>query len=158
MLVVRDLMCSPVWTITPQTRLPEIERIMAQNRIRHLPVLEHGRLAGMVSLGDLRQARPSGVTTIGRADLQSTPEQLTAGTLMTRTVFTIAARSPLLLATKLMLSHKIRSLVVLDAGRLVGIITASDLFAAIIRGQPAQLTAIVTRASSHRPAPRAPIV
>jgi CBS domain-containing protein len=158
MHVVRDLMHSPVWTITPRTCHPEIERLMQEHAIRHLPVLDRGRLVGMVSRGDLRQARPSDATTLSRHEQQSALDQLTAADVMTRSVVTVAARSPLSLAAELMLAHKISSLAVLDGGRLVGMITASDLFAAVIDGQPPRLTAVVTEQDRPRPHRQHPIV
>jgi CBS domain-containing protein len=50
---VRDIMSSPVITVTPDHRVDECLRIMTDHHIRHLPVFDSGTLAGVVSIGDL---------------------------------------------------------------------------------------------------------
>jgi CBS domain-containing protein len=50
---VRDIMSAPVITVTPEHSVEECLAIVTQHRIRHLPVLEEGRLAGVVTIGDL---------------------------------------------------------------------------------------------------------
>lgn len=50
---VAEIMSSPVFTATPEDTVDHCLRVMTANRIRHLPVLEAGRVAGMVSIGDL---------------------------------------------------------------------------------------------------------
>ncbi|MCK6456434.1 MAG: CBS domain-containing protein [Phycisphaerae bacterium] len=51
--LVRDVMTSPVACGTPDTSLGECRTVMTRNRIRHLPIVEHGRLVGIISSGDL---------------------------------------------------------------------------------------------------------
>ena len=54
--LVRDIMTSDPITVTPQHTVEECMRIMTHHRIRHLPVMEQSRLAGIVSIGDLVNA------------------------------------------------------------------------------------------------------
>ena len=54
---VRDMMTSPVVTISPDDSVVGAMRLMTDRRLRHLPVLESGRLVGLVSIGDLVKAR-----------------------------------------------------------------------------------------------------
>lgn len=56
-LRARDIMTSPVITITPADSLAGAMELMTGRRIRHLPVVESGRLVGLVSIGDLVKAR-----------------------------------------------------------------------------------------------------
>lgn len=158
MLHVRDVMHSPVETITPETNLPAIKRTMHERAIRHLPVIEHGRVVGIVTLGDLRQAQPSGATTLSKHELQYALEQLTARTIMRQAVITVPACAPVATAAQLMLTNKLSSLVVLDEQRLVGMITARDLLAAVPAATPYELTATVTTPGSPRRGQRRPIV
>ncbi|MBI4874201.1 MAG: CBS domain-containing protein [Acidobacteria bacterium] len=51
--LVGEIMTSPVMTVEPRCSVLECMRIMTANRVRHLPVLDQGRLAGIVSIGDL---------------------------------------------------------------------------------------------------------
>lgn len=54
---VCEIMTAAVLTCTPSTRLEELRSLMRERRIRHVPVVEEGRLAGMVSIGDLNAAQ-----------------------------------------------------------------------------------------------------
>jgi CBS domain-containing protein len=53
---VRAIMTSNVLTVMPDTTVHEAMRIMTDQRIRHLPVVTHGQLVGVVSIGDLVKA------------------------------------------------------------------------------------------------------
>ncbi len=56
-LRARDIMTSPVITILPADTVVGAMELMTGRRIRHLPVVESGRLVGLVSIGDLVKAR-----------------------------------------------------------------------------------------------------
>lgn len=158
MLYVRDVMRGPAQTILPDTTLPVIERMMHEYAIRHLPVVERGQLVGIVTLGDLRQVQPSGATTLSKHELQAALERLTARMIMSHPVITIPADAPVAIAAQLMLTNKLSGLAVLDQQRLVGIITASDLLAAVAAPASFELTAAVPSPSSPRRGARPPIV
>ena len=51
--LVRDVMSSPVVVVTPETSVEEGMAMMSERRIRHLPVVDDGGIAGMISIGDL---------------------------------------------------------------------------------------------------------
>ncbi len=50
---VAEIMTSPAITVTPQHTVEECMKLMTEKRIRHLPVMDQGRLAGVISIGDL---------------------------------------------------------------------------------------------------------
>ncbi len=51
--LVSEIMSAPVTTVSPAQTIDECMRLMTANRIRHLPVVEHGKVTGIVSIGDL---------------------------------------------------------------------------------------------------------
>jgi CBS domain-containing protein len=53
---VRDIMSSPVITVSPETSVQTCMQLMTEKRVRHLPVADGGRIVGMVSIGDLVKA------------------------------------------------------------------------------------------------------
>lgn len=55
-LAVREVMTTSLITVTPDATLPDCMRLMTENRVRHLPVLEAGRQVGLVSIGDVVKA------------------------------------------------------------------------------------------------------
>jgi CBS domain-containing protein len=54
--LVREIMSAPVITVAPTDTLPQCVRLMSERRIRHLPVVDRGRVVGMISTGDLMRA------------------------------------------------------------------------------------------------------
>ena len=53
---VRDIMSTPVVTVQPETPVEKCMQLMTERRVRHLPVIESGRVVGMISIGDLVKA------------------------------------------------------------------------------------------------------
>ena len=123
---VRRWMTENVITITPQTTLPEAQRIMLEHKIRRLPVVKSGKLVGIVTLGDIREAKPSDATTLSIYELNYLMDRLTAKDFMTPNPITITADATIAEAARLMVEHKIGGLPVIDHGDLVGIITETD--------------------------------
>jgi CBS domain-containing protein len=50
---VRDIMTTKLHTVPPEARVPECVTLMHRSRIRHLPIVEHGRVLGVLSIRDL---------------------------------------------------------------------------------------------------------
>jgi CBS domain-containing protein len=131
---VRDIMSSPAITVSPDTALPAANALMKEKEIRHLPVLEKGRLVGIVSRGDLREASISASINADQYELHFLLNKLTVGKLMTRKVRTVAPDALVVDAADLMTEHKIAGLPVVDAeGAVVGIVTESDLLKMLVR-------------------------
>ncbi|MBI5033122.1 MAG: CBS domain-containing protein [Chloroflexi bacterium] len=119
-------------TIGPDTTLPEADRLMKECGIRRLPVVENGRLVGIITLGDVREASPSNATSLSIYELNYLISRLTVGTMMTQDPITITPDTSIEAAARLMLEHKIGGLPVVDGTRVVGIITESDIFRLLI--------------------------
>jgi len=112
---------------------------MTEARIRHLLVTDGGRLVGIVSDRDIRQALPSPATSLSVWELNYLVERLTVADAMTRTVMTINPERSAHDAACIMLDHKIGCLPVCDGAAIVGIITEADFVRAVttaILGRP----------------------
>ena len=140
---VSDVMTTSVVTVDRITPYQEIDRLLTERRISGVPVLMMGRqVAGVVSEADLlaaederaRQARLASAT--GRRwRLRRQPHlSLTAGALMTAPAITIGPDATIPAAARLMNTHHIRRLPVIDAdGKLVGIVSRRDLLSVFLR-------------------------
>jgi len=125
---VADWMSTPAIVIAPTTTLADAQRLMEQRRIRRLPVVDNGKLVGIITRGDLRAAQPSD-TTLSYYEWRALLDRVTVVECMTRHVVTITPDASTLDAARLMLTYKIGGLpVVDDEGRVIGMITESDLF------------------------------
>ncbi|HEX2093293.1 MAG TPA: CBS and ACT domain-containing protein [Longimicrobiaceae bacterium] len=121
-------------TVGPDHTLSQALRLTREHRIRHLPVVDRGgTLAGIVSDRDIRLAMPSPLTEpdAERVDfLERTP----VAAVMTREVVTIAPGDPIEDAAKALCRHRIGALPVVDpAGRLLGILSETDLLQAMVQ-------------------------
>ena len=125
---VADWMSTPPVVIAPTCSLAEAQQLMEQRHVRWLPVVEQERLIGMLSRGDLRAAQPSAATTLSVFERRALLDHLTVATCMTRDPVTIAPDAMVLEAAQQLLEHKIGGLPVVEDGRIVGVITESDLF------------------------------
>ena len=130
MLLVRDSMTREVLTVTPETTAAEALALCRENRIRHLPVLEGGRLAGVISDRDLRAATPA----LGDPARAEALGRLRVADGMARDVVTVRPEDPIEDAAMAMYERKIGCLPVVGEGdSLVGIVTSSDVLRAFVR-------------------------
>lgn len=117
-------------TVGPSTPVSKAHELMLHRRIRHLPVVEDGRLIGIITDRDVRTAQPSPATSLAVREILYLLERLTVRALMTRPVITVAPHEPLATAVRLMLENRIGGLPVMTGERLVGILTEVDLLRA----------------------------
>jgi acetoin utilization protein AcuB len=132
-ILIKDWMSTPVYTLLPNTPVATAHKIMTEKNIRRLPVMGEHEVIGIVSLGDIRQARPSEATTLSIWELNYLWSQLAVNRIMTTPVVTVGPDEPILNAAALMLKHKISGLPVLKQKALVGIVTESDIFRMLAR-------------------------
>jgi acetoin utilization protein AcuB len=126
-MLVRDILTPGVLTIAPETTLPEAVRLARERGVRHLPVVENGKLVGIISDRDLKQAMASPATSLDVHELKYLLDRLAVGEIMTRAVITIGPLAPVEDAARLMVVEKISALPVTDGDRLVGIVTETDV-------------------------------
>ena len=125
-MFVRNFMSSPVVTLPSSTRAIDALELMQAKKIRRIPVLEDGRLTGILTLGDLQSVLGLQEHSVRRAATKLSD-------LMTRAVRTVAPDDPLERAARVMLDHDVAGLPVVEGERVVGIITESDIFLAFTR-------------------------
>lgn len=133
--LVRDWMTPDPITIKPKATLPEAHRIMKEKKIRRLPVVDNGKIMGILTLGDVREAGPSDATSLSVFELNYLLAQLTVDKIMTRNPKTIGSDASFFEAARMMLEYKIGGLPVVDNGKLVGVITESDIFREMVTQQ-----------------------
>ena len=132
-MLVRDIMQAHPVSATPETRLPDLVRGLERRGFRHLPVVDGGRLVGIISDRDIKRAMTSAaLATEGHArDLLL--DGLTAGQIMTRRVTTIGPTCGVEEAARLMETLKISALPVTEGDRLIGILTETDVLHLFVR-------------------------
>jgi len=132
-MLVQDVMQRGVVIVSPDSTLAEVTRLLQRRGIRHLPVLDKGRLVGIISDRDLKAAMLSATITTGGGGTAGMLDRLTAADVMQRAVVTIAPMFPVEEAARLMVTRKISALPVTEAERLVGIVTETDVLELFVR-------------------------
>lgn len=126
---IEDIMRKNVVTVAPATTIREALLLLRINRIRHLPVLDQGKLVGIVSDRDLRDALPSRLVT---HDDDEAILQSPVSSIMQKQVITAHPLDFIEDAALQIYEHKIGSLPVVQGDQLVGMITETDLFHSLI--------------------------
>jgi acetoin utilization protein AcuB len=152
-MLVQDVMQTKLFTVTPETTLPEALRLTGQRGVRHLPVLDGDRLVGILSDRDLKRAMASPATSLEAHELTYLLDRLCVAEIMTRTVITIGRTFPIEAAACLMVQEKIGALPVTDDGRLVGLVTETDVLRLFVRamgaGEPSSRLDVVLGNRPH---------
>ena len=130
---VQDWMQRRPVTVSPQESLRAAWRIIRERRIRHLPVVERGRLVGFVTDRDLRHALPSRAVGLETHELPHLAEKVCVWEVMARAMVTIHREAPIAEAARLLLKYRIGGLPVVKGETLVGIITKTDLVRALLK-------------------------
>ncbi|HEX6081795.1 MAG TPA: CBS domain-containing protein [Methylomirabilota bacterium] len=120
-------------TAPPETPILDARRRMLERRIRHLLVTDpDGMLVGIVTDRDIRLNLPSQATSLSIWEINHLLTKLTVGEVMTRSLITVGPERPAHEAAQLMLDHSIGALPVTQGGRLVGILTETDVMRAFV--------------------------
>jgi acetoin utilization protein AcuB len=128
MFVANRMTSNPI-TIAPSTTLADALLIMRENKFRRLPVVEKGKLVGIVTDRDLREVSPSSATSLSIFELNYLLAKMQIKDIMKKKVITIGVDAVVEEAALLMYNHKIGGLIVVDKENAVaGVITETDIF------------------------------
>ncbi len=130
---VRDIMVKEVATLDINDELSLANDIMRLGRIRHLPVVDGGRLVGIVSERDLFRSSLAQALGYGTKTTREIMKTLSIKDVMVPEVVTIAPDAEACDAVQLMLDKKIGCVPVVDKDRLVGLITETDILAQYLK-------------------------
>ncbi len=115
-------------TVTPNTLAIEAQKIMQENKIRRLPVIEKGKLVGIVTFRNLIEAAPSSATSLSIYELNYLIMKMKVKDLMKKNVITVSPEDFVADAIALGMKHDIGGFpVVDDHGELVGIVTETEI-------------------------------
>lgn len=132
-MYVSQFMTSQVFTVRPEDNIAETMSLMREKKISRLPVVEKGKLVGIVTDGDLREVSPSPATTLSIFELNYLVAKTPIRDVAVKKVITCTPETKIEDAALLMRDHAIGALPVLDQGnKLVGIITGTDIFDAFL--------------------------
>ncbi len=131
-MLVREWMTPNPRTVTADTPVMDAMQRLRDGGYRRLPVVRDGRLIGIVTDRDLKEATPSKATTLSVYELNYLLSKLQVKDVMRTPVITVRADDPIEQAALLMEEHRVSGLPVLDDGSLVGILTITDLMRALV--------------------------
>lgn len=120
--LVKQVMSTDLFTVAPDEPIDLVASVMDWRHVRHVPVEDGGKLVGLISHRDL-------LRTVAAPSVERPARALTAGSVMKADPVTVTASTPTLAAMETMRESGVGCLPVVEADRLVGIITASDFLA-----------------------------
>jgi len=124
---VRDIMSTKVVSISADDNLHIVYEIMELGRVRHLPVVQRGRLVGVVSQRDLLHASLSNVIGVASEDQNSFLQGVKISQVMSKPPISIEPDASVQEAARIMAEHKIGCLPVEEDRRVIGIATETDV-------------------------------
>lgn len=128
-LRVRDIMSTDIQTLQASASVADAARELGARGISGAPVLDRGRIVGVVSRSDLTSPQ----------NWPADDGQPTVDAVMTRVLFAVRPGDPVMTAVRLMVSEKIhRAVVVSNEGALVGMVTPMDVLRALAEGDSVQ--------------------
>lgn len=127
-MIVADVMTTNVVSIPSHTSLAEARRIMDAHHFRRLPVIDRGKLMGVVTRDTLDRVGPSQLTTFSIHELSYMVNKITVKEVMRRDVVTVTPQMTLEGAVALAQSRQVGALIVMEEDRVVGICTTNDFF------------------------------
>ena len=131
-MLVRDWMTREPLCLQAKDSLMHARTLMKRHSVRHLPVLSGDHLVGLLSDRDLRNYTPSYCSTLDVYEMHAMISKLTVDDAMTPRPVTVTPETPMAQAGAVMLKKKIGSLPVEENGKIVGILTETDVIRALV--------------------------
>ena len=131
-LRVHDRMSRDPFTVAPDDSLQTVVDLLRGRDIRAVPVVEMGRLIGIVTDRDLRQVAPSYPLFRDETEIRRYTENLRVTAAMTADPLRVSSDTTLVEAAKILETYRISSLPVVDGETLVGMISVTDLLRAFV--------------------------
>jgi acetoin utilization protein AcuB len=151
-MFVGERMSHPVISVSPEAPINEILAMFKKEHIRRAPVMKNGKLMGIISERDLLNASPSSATTLSVWELNYLISKVQVKDVMTKQVITVDKDTPIEEAARIMADQKIGGLPVTSSGKVVGVITETDLFKIFLELMGARQKALrVTATIPERP-------
>ena len=140
-MFMSDVMTCNVITVPSNTSLAEARRIMEAHRLRRLPVVDRGKLVGIVTRDGLNRAGPSQLTSLNIHEITRTLSKIMVREVMSKELVTVSPDATVEEGVTLAQDRRVGALLVVDTGKLVGIATTNDFFYKILNpilgiGQP----------------------
>lgn len=133
-MYIRDCMKTPVITVKPDTFLDDASRMMFEKNIRRLPVVENGKLVGLVTRYIIRNAMPSSVLPMTIWSIHYQLSKMRVRDVMINDVITVTPDDTIEEVAALSMKHEIGTFPVVDRnGILVGILTNTDLLHVLVK-------------------------
>ncbi|MBI9077263.1 MAG: CBS domain-containing protein [Desulfatibacillum sp.] len=127
-MLVKDVMTANVVTITSDTSLADAKRIMEAHKFQRLPVVDKGKLKGVVTEKRLEKVSPSEATSLTVWEVGYLLEKTPVSKIMAKNVVTVTPDMTVEEGLALAQSNKVGALVVLENGKVAGIVTTNDFF------------------------------
>ena len=148
-MYVRDYMNKNVISVPPDMLINDAQQLMKQNKTRRVPVVENGKLVGMITQTSLRDAAPSQATSLSVWELNYILAKMKVSDVMTRNVITVTPDTTLEDAALLGYRHGVGALPVIEDGHMVGILTETDTFRVLLEVLGTRETGIRLRIHQH---------
>ena len=131
-MYVRDIMITNVVTIPSSTSIAEAKRIMVAHGFRRLPIVDKGKLVGIVTEHGLEKVSPSKATSLTVWEVSYLLDKTTVKEVMERNVVVVSPDMTVEESLAVAQGHKVGTLVVMEDSHVVGIVTTNDFFYKIV--------------------------
>jgi len=134
-MTVANWMTKSVLTIKPHDTLKQARELMMKHRVNQLPVIVDDKVVGIVTDRDIRDAYPSSLRLMRGKDVDDFADSYTVEEVMTYNVIIMSPDAPLREAAQRLRKQRFGAVPIVEHGKLVGIITRSDLLDAALAGE-----------------------